>query len=157
MDYLLSSCPADFYCPGLEDPPPLAPDRGLSDRGAWVAQAQELFQAGNYRGAATIYSDLLEFDNGNAALLRSLETCWNKLFPKGVADKLPKVPIDTVVDEHLRRATSPEGIQVDGGARRLFAEALEPQRRLFLVRGFLTPREVKLMGSHTGQRYYNRP
>ena len=153
MDYLLSDCPSDFYCPGLEDLPPLVPDLGLSNRTGWIAKAHQLFRDGNYRAAATIYADLLEFDNVNTTLIGFLEGCWNKLYPRGVADEVPKKPIDAIVDEHMRRASSSDGVLVDNGARRLYAEALDSQKRIFLVRGFLTPREIKLMSSHTGQRY----
>jgi hypothetical protein len=152
MDYLMSDCPPDFYCPGLEEPPPLEPDPGLPDRAGWIAQAHKLFHDGNYRAAATIYADLLEFDNGNSSLVGFLESCWDKLYPHGTYDKVPKKPIDAVVDAHMRQATSSEGIWVDNGARRLVAEALDAQQRIFLVREFLTPREIKLMSSHTGQR-----
>ena len=79
MQYILDDCPEGYACPNHYDGPngPEHQDNITIptfevDSEEWVAEALDLFDQGNYRGATTILQDLLEYMPGNAAIMEHL-------------------------------------------------------------------------------------
>jgi len=151
--YILEECPAGFACPGhFDDPRDANKTRATSDVDLeyWVDEAFKLYDEGNFRGAATIFQDLLEYSPGNGAINGHLQTVYAKLYPKGGDFRpFPVVPLDERFDEAMARTTT-VGTLVEPGGVRYFGKALEGSKgKVYVVDNFLSPEEIIIMRDHT--------